>query len=160
MAFVATINAPQPADSDSTISRLQQLFKIKEGLYKVSISKSSCPICWEVIDTVNDALVEKGISFCARARHSNVYLVDLPCLLSTSVQESMITRIKHKIQSEITDTIQEIKGSKKPHLSHKPKSLSIESMASVRSSSTADGSADCEAAYGDQASAQQDLCSL
>jgi len=126
-------------------------------LYKVSISKSSCPICWEVIGAVNEALVEKGISFCARARHSNVYLVDLPCLLSTHVQESMITRIKHQIRSEITNAIPEIEGGKKPHLGHKPKSLSIESMASVRSTSTADGSADCEAAYGDQANAQREL---
>jgi hypothetical protein len=47
-----------------------------------------------------------NIKFQVRARHSTLYLVDLPPFLPVSIQDQLISVFKKKLQSELIEAMQ------------------------------------------------------
>jgi hypothetical protein len=91
----------------------------------------------------------ENIKFQVRARHSTLYLADLPPFLPVSIQDQLISVFKKKLQSKLVEAIQATSaGDKRFRPTHKPKgeNRSFESIASAITVSTEGGSVDCEAA--------------
>jgi len=129
---------------------------MEDGVYKISVSKSCCPVCWALIIIINAIPNPKKIKFHVRARHSTLYLVDLPPFLPVSVQDQLISVFKKRLQSELSEAIAAISTDdtgcaffRRTHKS-KEENRSIESIASALTVSTEGGSVDCEAAVEEQ----------
>jgi hypothetical protein len=63
--------------------------------YNISVSKFCCPVCWELIEILNET--NSNVEFVVHAHHSNLYPVALPPWLSNDVLEKMIQRFKKKL---------------------------------------------------------------
>jgi hypothetical protein len=78
-------------------------------VYKVSISKSCCPVCYETVGSINNLPNPKSLRFQVHAHHSTVYLADLPSFLPESVQDQIIMVFQKKLMSELLESIENIK---------------------------------------------------
>lgn len=129
---------------------------MEDGVYKVSISKSCCPVCWELISIISTVPNPKQIKFHVHAHHSTLYLVNLPPFLPISVQDQLTSVFKKRLQSKVSGAIAVINKVDMGHAffrrTHKSKeeNCSIESIASALSVSTVGSSVDCEAAVTEQ----------
>lgn len=62
--------------------------------FTIAVSKSCCPVCWEIITIFNRQNQEQGSSVCfqARGRHPNLYPVDLPDILDEGIKDELLTK--------------------------------------------------------------------
>jgi hypothetical protein len=121
-----------------------QIVQITEGgRYKVSVSKPCCPVCWALIDIINEAGNPKNIQFEVRAHHSTLYVVDLPPWLPASIQDKLISAFARKLGRELDQAIGGYRSFRPTHKS-KGETRSFESIASALTVSTEGGSAGCE----------------
>ena len=90
--------------------------------YRISVSKFCCPICWELIDVLNET--NSDVQLIVRACHSNLYTVSLPSWLPNAdiVVEKMIQRFGSKLYEKFG----QLPLACEPVRGHK-KSLSLES---------------------------------
>lgn len=63
--------------------------------YNISVSKFCCPVCWELLEVLNET--NDKVQFVVRAYHSNLYPVCLPPWLPGAVLEKMIQRFGEKL---------------------------------------------------------------
>jgi hypothetical protein len=92
----------------------------------------------------------KNIQFQVRARHSTLYMVDLPSFLPDSIVDQLILDFTTKLQSELLEAMNVISagdnepGSIRPTHKSKKENQSFESIASAITVSTEGGSVDAE----------------
>jgi hypothetical protein len=68
--------------------------------YSISVSKSCCPVCWELLDVLNETY-SNMIHFTVRPPHQNLYPVCLPPWLPDDVLEKMIQRFGRKLYDKL-----------------------------------------------------------
>ena len=66
--------------------------------YNISVSKFCCPVCWELIEALNET--NHNVQFVVRAHHSNLYPVCLPPWLPDAVLEKMIESFGRKLYEQ------------------------------------------------------------
>ena len=59
------------------------------------MSKFCCPVCWELIDVLNET--NQNLELMVRKHHSNLYPVCLPPWLPAAALERMIQRFGEKL---------------------------------------------------------------
>jgi len=83
---------------DSDLHKLFQISNVDgkgHYQYNISVSKFCCPVCWELINVLNETY--SNIKFVVRAHHSNLYPVCLPPWLPDHVLDKMIDRFKERL---------------------------------------------------------------
>jgi hypothetical protein len=62
--------------------------------FVIAVSKSCCPVCWDIINIFNRQNEESGSSvrFQAQGRHPNLYPVDLPDILDEGIKDELLTK--------------------------------------------------------------------
>jgi hypothetical protein len=110
--------------------------------YNISVSKFCCPVCWQLIDSLNKT--NSKVRFVVRAQHTNLYPVHLPPWLPDAVLEKMIQHFGKELYDKMC-LFRKGFESKLP-LRHN-KNLSLESAAESVSSA---GSTDIDTARQDQ----------
>jgi hypothetical protein len=64
------------------------------GKYMIAVSKSCCPVCWDIVKIFDRQNKEKRSPVCfqARGRHPNLYPVDLPDILDEGIKDELLTK--------------------------------------------------------------------
>lgn len=110
--------------------------------YNISVSKFCCPVCWELLNALNET--SDKVQFVVRAHHSNLYPVCLPPWLPDAALEKMIQRFGEKLYNQF----RELPGADElpPFVAGHNKNLSLESAGESVSSA---GSTDINSARAD-----------
>jgi hypothetical protein len=68
----------------------------------MSVSKLCCPVCWELLDILNE--VEPRLTF--PGCHSNIYPIELPAWIPTCVVDKITNRFQAHLQHELEIMVQ------------------------------------------------------
>jgi hypothetical protein len=95
--------------------------------YKISVSKFCCPVCWELLQVLND--LNKNVEFVVRAHHSHLYPVCLPPCLPNCVLEKMIKCFREKLYKKLRQlpSVSKSDSEVPPYVPGHYKKLSLES---------------------------------
>ena len=64
------------------------------GIVPIAVSKSCCPVCWDIINIFKHQTEQQGSSVCfqAHGRHPNLYPVDLPDILDEGIKDELLVK--------------------------------------------------------------------
>ena len=67
--------------------------------YNISVSKFCCPVCWELLNVLNET--NDNLKFIVSAHHSNLYPACLPTWRSDRALEGMIEVFRKKLYEKL-----------------------------------------------------------
>jgi hypothetical protein len=129
------------------------------GKYTIAVSKSCCPVCWEIMNIFNRQNKEQGSSvrFQAHGRHPNLYPVDLPDILDESIKDELLTKFSITLLKNLISLLEE--DARAAHAKHKHSGSNVSQPESVTHSlnSSMGGSIDIDSSRTDGASVADNL---
>lgn len=134
--------------------------------FKIAISKSCCPVCWDIVTIFNNLPnSESGntppIRFHARRRHPNLYAVDIPDILDEGVKDELLRKFSIILLKDLVSLLNE-EAARTSNAKHAPRHSSVSQPESLTFStdSTLGGSVDINTASADQQASDDHMKSL
>lgn len=121
--------------------------------FTIAVSKSCCPVCWDIIKIFNRQNEEQGSSvrFQAHGRHPNLYPVDLPAILDEGIMDELLTQFSITLLKDLVSLCEEDARAHAGHMRSEstvsqPESVTY-SLSSSMDGSVEVGSSDANQAY-------------
>jgi hypothetical protein len=122
--------------------------------FTIAVSKSCCPVCWDIIDIFNKQDSESGVPvrFNARGRHPTLYPVDLPEILDDGIKDELLKKFSITLIKDLVSLLEnDAKVANAKHVSKDSNVSQPESVAFSLDSSDLGGSIDVDSSEANQA---------
>jgi len=120
------------------------------GKFTIAVSKSCCPVCWDIMDILNRQQGSSVVHFQAQGRHPNLYPVDLPAILDEHIKDELLTKFSITLLKNLVSLFEEdARAAQAKHRRSESNVSQPESLALSLASSSMDGSID-SSAHNDQ----------
>jgi len=121
-------------------------------VFTIAVSKSCCPVCWDIVTIFNEQTQEQGsdsepVRFNTRGRHCTLYPVDLPDFLDEGVKDELVRKFSIDLLKDLFSLLDEDAKATKPKHAHSRSDVSQPESVAFSLNSSLGGSVDIDPSW-------------